>query len=251
MGFLDTAPLGPQRDEAIARIRKAPPGLEVARYWHHVAAATPDSAKRLLSYIASALLARGWLQPTDRVLESATETLGEEAAQIKADFDILVAADLVTLDGPKIVCLAGLLCTKPTGILFKFEGQHEVHVAGPLAAIAIGKALQKSGEIRAVCAEDKATKLVLKCDTAGITERTPEETCLFLQAWTGDTTPTAVMAQGGFFRDDDALGRWQESAGDPNGMPLASMLFGMAVGDLGQEVGAALESVLNHLPDFD
>ena len=251
MGFLDTAPLGEQREEAIARIRKAPPGLEIARYWQVVATHTPDSARRLVSYLASALLARGWLQAADRVLEAAADTLGESADHVKADFDLLVAADLLTVEAGKITCIAGLMSIKPTGLVFKFDGQHEIHLPGPLAAIAIGKALQKAGEVRATCADDKTTKLVLKVDKAGIVERTPEEICLFLRAWNGETPPTAASSAGGLFRNDDALGRWQEQAGDPAGMPLASLLFGMAVGDLGLQVGGALESVLNHLPDFD
>ena len=34
-------------------------------------------------------------------------------------------------------------------------------------------------------------------------------------------------------------------------MPLASVLFPMAAAELGEQLGAALEAVLNHLPDFD
>ncbi|MBM4341831.1 MAG: hypothetical protein FJ100_00435 [Deltaproteobacteria bacterium] len=251
MGFLDSAPLGANADVLRAKVRKAPAGLEIATYWQSVAQATTDPQRRLLSYMVAALLARGWMLPVDRVLESAAETLGEAPAQVQAEFDALVALDLVTLDGPKIATLAGLLTTRPGSLVFKYDSQHEVGLVGPLAALAVGRALQKTGAVRASCAEDKAIKLTLQVDKDGVASRDPDGICAFLPAWNGQLVPTEATAGGVLLRDDDALGRWQESAGEPDGMPLTSLFFPMAAADLAGQVGAALESVLNHLPDFD
>lgn len=251
MGFLDNAPLGEGADALRAKVRKSPPGLEIAAYWQSVAQATTDPQRRLLSYMVAALLARGWMLTVDRVVESAAETLGEEPAQVQAELDALVALDLVTLDGNKILALAGLLTTRPGALVFKYDAQHEVGLVGPLAALAVGRALQKTGTVRATCGDDKASKLSLDVDKDGVANRDPDCVCMFLPAWNGEASPTAATAGGVLLRDDDALGRWQEGAGDPDGMPLTSLFFPMAAADLAGQVGAALESVLNHLPDFD
>jgi len=250
MSFLDRAPLGPAADQRRASIRKAPPGLEVARFWREAADLTPDSGRRLLSYVAAAFLARGWLQSVDRVLDSAAETLGESADQVRADLDALAALDLLYIEGGKFVTIAGLLSTRPTGIVFKFDAQHEVALAGPLAAVAASRALHRAGSIRALCSHDHSTRIELTCDPTGITERDPEQATLFLPSWSGGEPPSAA-AKGGLFGSDEALDRWQVAAGNPDGMPVNSFLFGMAVGNLADEVGAPLEAVLNHLPDFD
>ncbi|MSQ81983.1 MAG: hypothetical protein EXR77_03580 [Myxococcales bacterium] len=251
MGFLANVELGDRGDLVRAKVAKAMPGLEIAAYWQAIAESTTDSQRRLLSYMVSALLARGWMQPLERVLESAEQTLGESPEDLKRDCDALVAFDLLTVDGSKVTGLAGLISTKPTGLVFKFGGQTEVALLGPLAALAVGRALQKNGEVRAVCAEDRTTKLLLKCDNQGVEDRDPNEICAFFPAWDGESSPTHATASAVLLRDDEALGRWQEKAGEPDGMPLSALFFPMAAADLAMQVGAALETVLNHLPDFD
>ena len=81
--------------------------------------------------------------------------------------------------------------------------------------------------------------------------RQPETIGLFLSSWDGLIAPSQASAAGGLFADDDALGAWQDRNGDPAGMPVPAMFFDMAAIELGQQVGAALEGLLNHLPDFD
>lgn len=243
--------MAPVQDSEIQRIRKDPAGLEIARYWQRVAAETPDGARRLLSYMTSSLLSRGWLGSADKLLESAAEQLGEPEAQVRAEWDLLLDRDLLQVDQGKIVALAGLFSMRPTGMVFRYDSQHEVHLLGPLAALAVSRAVLKSGEVRGVCASDMATKLVLGCDAHGIATRHPESMALFLPGWDGSVAPSTASMGGGLFRDDEALSAWQDKNGDPDGMPIASVLLPMAGGDIADSLGKALESLLNHLPDFD
>lgn len=236
--------------QARASLRNEPPGLELVRYWQTAAGSIGVPARALLSMLASSLLARGWLHPLDKTLESAHETLGEPVDALRKALDELVAVDLVGLDGDRITTVAGLLSTRPTGLDFRIDAAHEVHLTGPLAALAVARALQKPGEIRGVSSADKS-RVVLVCDESGVTSRDPETICMFLPSWDGTERPSALMAAGGLFADDEQLGKWQEDKGDPPGMPLPSMLFPMAAVDLGAQLGSALEPVLSHLPDFD
>lgn len=239
------------RNEDLLQIGKDPPGLELAGYWRRAAVGVPDSARRLLSYLASSLASRGWLAGTDSLLVQAIEHLAEPEAQVRADWQFLTERDLVSVEQGKVVALAGLLATRPTNLRFALDSHHELHLLGPLAALAVARALGRAGEVRSVCLGDRTTRLTLACDIHGVHARSPESIGLFLPSWDGTTAPSAASTAGGLFADDDALGAWQDQNGDPVGMPIPSMFFGMAAVDLGQQVGEALESLLNHLPDFD
>lgn len=242
MPFLD--------DQAKLLLRKDPAGLEIAHYWRRTVGTLGDPARRLLSYLVSSLMSRGWLASVDKLLDTAADNLHEKRDQVAAEFETLLALDLVSVEAGKVTQLAGLLSTKPTGLIFKYDQQHEVHLLGPLAALAVSHALQKAGEVRAVCQDDPAQRIVLTCDTAGIATRAPETVTLFLPAWDGDLPPAQVARGGGLFRSDEALDLWQQRNGNPAGMPIASMLFPMAAVDLGADLGSTLEAALNHLPDF-
>jgi hypothetical protein len=239
-------------DEPVqARLRDAPSGLEIARYWQRTSSQLPDDARRLLSHIASSLMSRGWLPAADKVLESAADQLGEPLPRVQQWAAQLAAIDLLHVVDGKIAVVAGLLSTRPTGLTFHFDDRHEIHLNGPLAALAVSRALRRQGEIRAACADDGTTRLRLEVDGDGIAGRYPEDLAVFLPAWDGQQAPTVVARGGGFFRSDEALDAWHARHGAPDGMPLASVLFPMAAAELGEQLGAALEAVLNHLPDFD
>ncbi len=229
----------------------APPGLELVRHWCHVAAQTTESQRFLLSHLASGLVGRGWLHPLDKLRESAADALGEPVDRVQADLDALIALDLVTVQDGKVTTVGALLAARSTGIDFVLDAQHAVHLVGPLAALAAAVALHRKGEVRGVCTGDGTTRLVLVCDASGIYERRPESIGLFLPAWDGQSSPAAQSAGGGLFRDDDALGRWQEQHGDPPGMPVASFLFPMAAAELGEELGRGLAPLFDRLPDYD
>lgn len=242
MSFLD--------DSAKLLLRKDPPGLEIAHYWRRTATTLTDPSRRLLSYLVSSLLSRGWLGSVENLLDAAADNLHEPRAQVAAEFESLTALDLISVEAGKITQLAGLLSTKPTGITFKFDQQTEVHLLGPLAALAVSHALQKAGVIRAKCGDDPAQRIELTCDVTGIASRSPETVALFLPAWDGEGPPAQAARGGGLFRSDEALDAWQQREGSPQGMPIASMLFPMASVDLGADLGSTLEAALNHLPDF-
>lgn len=227
-----------------------PPGLELARHLQRQAPTLSEPARKLLSWLASSLVRRGWVQAVDKALEAAEEPTELARPALQGALDELVAAGLVELDGTRIATIAGLLSTRPTGVDFAMADGHSVHLLGPLAALAAAQALQQSGEIRATCPVT-GQRLALGCDTSGIASRNPETICVFLPAWDGQAALATMAAAGGFFADDDALGRWQEDKGDPAGMPMTSFLFPMAAVELGQSLGAALEGTLNHLPDFN
>lgn len=242
MSFLD--------DSAKLLLRKDPPGLEIAHYWRRTATTLTDPSRRLLSYLVSALLSRGWLGSVENLLDAAADNLHEPRGQLAAEFESLLALDLISVEAGKITQLAGLLSTKPTGITFKFDQQTEVHLLGPLAALAVSHALQKAGVVRAKCGDDATQKIELTCDVTGIASRSPETVALFLPAWDGEGPPAQAARGGGLFRSDEALDAWQQAQGNPQGMPIASMLFPMAAVELGADLGSTLEAALNHLPDF-
>lgn len=226
-----------------------PPGLELAGHLQRVCPATGDTARKLLSWLASNLVRRGWVQAVDKSLDAAAEQTDLHREKLQAALDELVKAGLVELDGTRIASVAGLLSTRPTGVDFVMADGHTVHLLGPLAALAAAQALQQAGEIRTNCLVT-GKRLVLGCDSAGIASRDPETICVFLPAWDGVLALGTWAAMGGFFADDEALGRWQEDKADPAGMPLTSFMFPMAATELGASLGKALEDTLNHLPDF-
>jgi len=235
----------------LASLRQQPPGLELLRYWCGAADRTDEVCHKLLSYMVSGLVGRGWLQTIDKSLDAAADTLDEPRSRLERALYQLVQADLVAMDGQKVLALAGLFSTRPTGCLLAVDGDHSVHLLGPMAALAATVALRRTGEVRATCQRDPKRRILLRCDDTGVHSREPEGVCLFLPAWDGARAPSFAMTEGGLFADDDALGRWQEDHGDPPGMPLASQMFPMAAADLGGQLGRGLEALLNHLPDFD
>ena len=238
-------------DSDQAALRQEPPGLELLRYWCRVGARTDETCHKLLSYMVSGLVGRGWVQTIDKILDSAVDTLDEPRPRLERALYQLVQADLVVLDGLKVLAMAGLFSTRPTGCVLAVQGDHTVHLLGPMAALAATVALRRTGEVRATCKRDPKRRIVLGCDETGVHTREPEGVCLFLPAWDGVRAPSFAMAEGGLFADDDALGHWQEEHGDPPGMPVASQMFPMAAADLGLQLGRGLEALLNHLPDFD
>lgn len=243
MGFLDEAEQ--------ARLRQDPSGLEIARYWQRAATHLPEGPRRLLSHVASSLMSRGWLPAADKMLAAAADQLGEPLPRVEAWAEQLTAVDLLHMADGKFAVVAGLLSTRPTGLTFHFDDRHEIHLNGPLAALAVSRALQRSGEIRSSCGEDKTTALRLHADLSGITAHAPADMALFLPAWDGAAPPSAAALGGGFFRDDEALDRWQARQGQPGGMPVAAMMLPMASMEIGERLGSALQSLLDHLPDYD
>jgi hypothetical protein len=238
-------------DELRAELGKAEPGLELVRYWSLAAKQSTEHARALLSYFAASLLSRGWVHPVDKMIDTAADQIGIAHDVVKAVFEELVKSDLVSVDGQRITALAGLISTRPTGLVFYLDHERQLNLLGPLAALAVSKALRQKGEVRATDAIDGARKLKLGCDTAGIATREPDSIGMFLPSWSGDVLPSQAMGHGAFFADDDALGKWQEQKGDPAGMPLTSFMFQMVAPELGHELGAALDPVLNHRPNFD
>lgn len=221
-----------------------PPGLERAARLQQASAASTEAARKVLSWLASNLVHRGWLSSIDKLsgqIHEQTELPVDVVQQAVAE---LTASGLLELDGDRIATVAGLFATRSTGIDFALADGHTVHLIDPLAALAASVALQTSGEVRAQC-PISGQRLVLECDSSGVASRAPETVCAFLGGLR-DGLPVA----GALLADDDALGAWQEQAGDPPGTPLTSFLFPMAAGDLGQEFGRALEPSLSLLPDF-
>ncbi|MSP90470.1 MAG: hypothetical protein EXR79_01480 [Myxococcales bacterium] len=243
MPFLD--------DAARAALKDAEPGLELIQYWKKAAADSSEHARALLSYIVGSLLNRGWVHPFDKTVETAADQIGEPQEKIRTVLDELIRLDLISVEGNRIATLAGLIATKPTGHIFYLDHEHQLHLTGPLAGLAVAKALRRKGEVRSLDGVDAARRLVLGCDESGIATRAPESIAMFLPSWDGDAAPSVAMTGGAYFADDDALGAWQTERNDPAGMPVASFLFPMAAVDLGADYGAALDPVLNHRPDFD
>ncbi len=237
--------------EALEAIQGAPPGLEIARYWQYVAQQLPERAATLLSHAVKGLTSRGWIHPLDRLIDTSAEHLGETPEALHAAADDLRRLGLLSVgDDGRITALAGLFSTEPTDIAYVMGGDMKVYLLGPLAALAVSRALGRSGEVRARPTDGGDSRLVLGCDESGIHSRDPESICLFLAAWDGEVSPHDATRGGGLFADDDGLYAWQEARPDVHGMPLASMMFAMAATELGRDLGEALDGILHHVGNY-
>jgi len=237
--------------EALAAIQTAPPGLEIARYWQYVAATLPERDAALLSHAVKGLISRGWIHPLEKLIETSAEHLGESVEALHTAADDLRRLGLVSIaDDGRISAIAGLFSTDPTDISYVMAGDMKVYLLGPLAALAVGRALGRSGEVRARPTDGGDVRIVLGCDESGIHSRDPDAICLFLPAWDGATSPHDATRGGGLFADDDGLFAWQEAHPDIEGMPLASMMFAMAATELGRDLGDALDSILHKIGNY-
>ena len=229
---------------------KVPPGLEVLARLHAVLAVASPAARGLLSTATAGLLGRGWLQRPESLVAATAHNLDLDEAAIAAELPWLTESGLLDVQGDRVVSVACLFSARPTGLTLTIAGRHPVDLLGPLAALAVTAALEARGEIR-VRNTAGALPFHLTCDEMGVHAREPDTLALFLPSLPGGASSVAAMAAGQFFADDEALAQWQTDHGDPPGMPVPSMLFGMAAADLGAPLGRALAPVLSHLPDFD
>ncbi len=228
-----------------------PPGLEVLGHLCRVAAAASPAARGLLSTATSGLLGRGWLPSLDSLLETTSHTLDIAPDLLRAELPCLRASGLLEISENRVMSIGCLFSTRKTGLTLTLDHKHAVDLLGPLAALAAPIALAHAGAIRGHCAQAPDVQLRLMADEEGIHSREPDGVALFLPAWQPGQKPTEVMAAGVFLADDAALADWQAQHGEPAGMPVLSMFFALAAGDLGGQLGRALAPLFSHLPDFD
>lgn len=237
--------------DALQRVQAAPPGLQLAAWFDHIAESLSENARALLSYAVSGLVSRGWVSSPEKLLEAAVDAVGDDPAKLKAALDELEASGMVRIEDGKFTSLAGVLSMRKTRISYFMTGDAQVHLLGPLAALAVGKGLGRSGDVMADCAVSKPkVRLKLACDETGVHSRAPDTIAMFLPHWDGTTHPADAIAGGGLFVDDDALAQWQEKHPEADGMPLSSFMFPMAATDLGARTGKALEQVLDRFGAF-
>ncbi len=233
-----------------ASIGAASPGLEPVAWFVQAAREASEPGRILLSQAASSFVTRGWLPALDSLCDLAAEHGGVASDAIRGSVPQLVALGLLVVDDGKIIEFAGAFSARATGLRYVAEGGGEVHLVGPLASLGVAQGLGRPGRIVGTCAGGGGEAFELHCDETGIHTRTPETVAMFLPAWDGESVPGAAIAAGALFADDDALAEWQERSGEPDGMPLASVLFPMATSDLGPQLGASLESLLDRLANF-
>ncbi|MCO4762894.1 MAG: hypothetical protein KC502_15370 [Myxococcales bacterium] len=240
-------------EEARAVIDGAAPGLQVVAWFSWVAEQLNEDQRTLLSYAVTNLVNRGWLSPLPKLLPAAVDALGLSEDRVNAAWAVLLEHGLIEVDGDRVVTLAAVLATGKSDVNY-FIGDDlsdKVALVGPLAALGIARALNRAGEVSAKCSgSTEKARVSLICDENGVHSRKPESVALFLPSWDGTTPPSAAVAGGGLFLDDDALAQWQTTHDDPDGMPLTSMFFPMAVNDLGERLGKALESMFDHVANF-
>ncbi len=240
--------------EAQAAVDAASPGLQLVAFLSWAAEHLDEDQRTLLSYAASSLVNRGWLSPLPKLLEAASDSLGIAPERLGLAQQALADLGLFEVDGERIVSIAAVLATGKTDITYHVKDDHEerVQLTGPLAALGIARGLSRPGEVVAKCrgTDETKTRVTLVCDVSGVHSRKPESVAMFLPDWKGDTPPSAALRGGGLFLDDDALAEWQTRHDDPDGMPLTSMFFPMAATDLGDKLGTALESMLDHVANF-
>lgn len=237
--------------DVLERVQAAPPGLQLAVWFDQISSSLSEDARALLSYAVSGLVSRGWVSSPDKLVEAAVDAVGEPHAKLKAALDELEQVGMVRISDGKFTSLAGVLSLRPTSISYFMTGDAQVHLLGPLAALAVPKGLGRAGDVMANCALSEPTKrLQLECDETGVHSRKPDTIAMFLPHWDGTTHPADAIAGGGLFVDDEALAQWQEKHPDVDGMPLSSLMFPMAATDLGARTGKALEAVLDRFGAF-
>ena len=237
--------------ESLERISSAAPGLQLVTYWQGCSETTGEDARTLLSQMVSGLISRGWIHPLEKTLENAVDGLGLSEERIKNAADELQKVGLMQVADGKIVSLAGMFSTTPTKICYFMDEDLKVYLLGALAALAVPQALGRPGELMADCGQaGSAKRLKLDCDEEGVHTRVPDTICIFLPDWSGEDHPADAIAGGGLFADDEALAAWQEANDEPEGMPLASMMFPMAAGELGGQLGKTMESLLDRFANF-
>lgn len=239
-------------DDSRPLIDNAAPGLQLLSYWTAVADEADSDARSLLSFAVSGLITRGWVSPLDATLVAAADGLDLASDRLTAAADSLQQLGLLQVKDGRIATLAGIFSTARTSTTFFMGEDQKVHLLGPLAALAASKALARPGEVFTRCSHSEpARRLRLECDESGVHSRTPDSICAFLPAWNGDSHPVGAMRGARVFADDDALAAWQEAHGDPEGMPLMSMMFPIAATELGGQLGAALASLLDRFANFE
>lgn len=237
--------------EQLELVQKTSPGLQLVAYWTDVAEKLGEDARSLLSFLVSGLISRGWLKPFDGSMEAAVEGLDFEPARAQAAAEELIAVGLMQVADGRITTLAGIFSTTPTQTTYFMGEDQSIHLLGGLGALSVSKALGRPGEVLADCGfSDPKIRLKLVCDASGVHSRSPDTVCTFLPHWDGECHPADALAGGGLFADDDALYNWQERVGEPEGMPLPSMMFPMAATELGAQLGKALESCLDRFANF-
>jgi hypothetical protein len=237
--------------DALARVQSAPPGLQLAVWFDHIAEALSEDSRALLSYAVSGLVSRGWISTPEKLVDNAVEAVGESHAKLKTALDELESMGMVRVDNGRFTSLAGVLSLQRTKTSYFMTDDAQVHLLGPLAALAVPKGLGRPGEVMANCAvSDPLKRLTLECDERGVHSRSPDTIAMFLPYWDGTTHPSDAIAGGGLFVDDAALAQWQEANPDVDGMPLSSVMFPMAATDLGARTGKALEAVLDRYASF-
>lgn len=237
--------------DSLSRINNAGSGLQLVAHWRALAAEAGDDARSLLSFAVSGLITRGWVANLEGTLNAAAEGLDMPVDRVSAAAHWLQDTGLLQVEEGRVSTLAGIFSTGRTGATFFMTDDQHVHLVGPLAALAVSRALARSGEVLADCDHSEpAQRLRLECDESGVHSRDPHTICAFLPNWDGEAHPVEAMMGGGLFVDDDALAAWQEGRGDPDGMPLMSMMFPMAATELGSQLGEALDSLLDRFANF-
>ncbi len=239
------------------RVRDALPGLEPVEWLIYAASAVSEPGRVLLSQAASSLVTRGWLPPLDNLVDIASEHGGIARSDLHASVAELVSLGLLELEDGKITEFAGTFTTRVgtnrprADLRYLVEGDGEVHLIGPMSILGVARGLGRSGRVVGSCAVGgSAAAITLHCDESGIHSREPDTVAMFLPKWDGAGSLGAAIAGSALFASDDALAAWQEAAGAPDGMPLASFMFPIAATDLGHRLGASLETMLDRLANF-
>ena len=237
--------------DSLTKIENAGPGLQLVTWWTSVAGEASDDARSVLSFTVSGLINRGWVKPLPGTITAAVDGLDIKEERVVAAVEELQRYGLMQVVDDRITTLAGIFSTVRSRTTFFMGSEQQVHLLGPLAALAASQALGRTGEVLADCAHsDPNVRLRLECDENGVHTRSPDSICAFLADWRGEEHPADAMRGGGLFADDDALGAWQEAADDPDGMPLMSMMFPIASIEVGGQLGKALESLLDRFANF-
>lgn len=194
------------------------------RYWQQVAKVLGHDEHAVLEHLIDAGTTRGWFPSCAQLADRFEETLGREDAQKAVErlvhFRLIEAGP----DGRILSTICGITAGRTRFAAKADSGTFYLRAA--IDCLTIAPTLQKPVTVTTTCGHTGAPIQLAFAADGSLIESTPRTVTAFLPGWDGRSPLTdAIAPKSHFFADGDALGDWQQLAGDPDGMPLTEDTF--------------------------
>ncbi len=194
--------------------------MEVYLYYKGIADEVSELEHEILQHLVSAGTSRGWFPSAAKVTERMCEHEKPEA--VHCAMEALATRQLLRVDGDgKIVEVIGGITHQATRFRALTSDNVAFHLRSSLDALTIAPTLQKTVTVHTQCGVS-GDPIEVEFDKDGtIVRSAPHDFTAFIPAWDGSAPlHEALPPQGLFFANDAQLHQWQDSHGDPDGMPL-------------------------------